>query len=98
MSFRSPTATVNEPLPWAAISAVAWNLPGWVTSNCHSTQSLGLSQKPIQSRFDPPSNLICPPCVISSSAGKVIERSLDKEQHRELIEKVLEESTKQKKD
>jgi len=32
------------------------------------------------------------------AAGKVIERSLDKEQHRELIEKVLEESTKQKKD
>jgi F-type H+-transporting ATPase subunit b len=26
------------------------------------------------------------------AAGKVIERSLDKEQHRELIEKVLEES------
>jgi F-type H+-transporting ATPase subunit b len=29
------------------------------------------------------------------AAGKVIERSLDKEQHRKLIEKVLEESTKQ---
>ena len=28
------------------------------------------------------------------AAGKVIERSLDKEQHRELIEKVLEESQK----
>jgi F-type H+-transporting ATPase subunit b len=32
------------------------------------------------------------------AAGKVIERSLDKEQHRELIEKVLEESTKKKKE
>ncbi len=32
------------------------------------------------------------------AAGKVIERSLDKKQHRELIEKVLEESTKQKKE
>jgi F-type H+-transporting ATPase subunit b len=31
------------------------------------------------------------------AAGKVIERSLDKEQHRELIEKVLEESTTQEK-
>jgi F-type H+-transporting ATPase subunit b len=30
------------------------------------------------------------------AAGKVIERSLNKEQHRELIEKVLEESTKKK--
>jgi F0F1-type ATP synthase membrane subunit b/b' len=27
------------------------------------------------------------------AAGKVIEKSLDKEEHRELIEKVLEEST-----
>ena len=32
------------------------------------------------------------------AAGKVIERSLDKEQHRELIEKVLEESTGPKKE
>jgi F-type H+-transporting ATPase subunit b len=32
------------------------------------------------------------------AAGKVIERSLDKEQHRELIEKVLEESTTPKKE
>jgi F-type H+-transporting ATPase subunit b len=32
------------------------------------------------------------------AAGKVIERTLDKEQHRELIEKVLEESTSKKKE
>jgi F-type H+-transporting ATPase subunit b len=32
------------------------------------------------------------------AAGKVIERSLDKEQHRQLIEKVLQESTKPKKE
>ncbi len=32
------------------------------------------------------------------AAGKVIDRSLDKEEHRELIEKVLEESTTGKKD
>jgi F-type H+-transporting ATPase subunit b len=32
------------------------------------------------------------------AAGKVIERSLDKEQHRQLIEKVLEESTNKKKE
>jgi F-type H+-transporting ATPase subunit b len=32
------------------------------------------------------------------AAGKVIERSLDKEQHRELIEKVLEESSISKKE
>ena len=32
------------------------------------------------------------------AAGKVIDRSLDKEEHRELIEKVLEESTTEKKD
>jgi F-type H+-transporting ATPase subunit b len=32
------------------------------------------------------------------AAGKVIERSLDKEQHRELIEKVLEESSIPKKE
>jgi F-type H+-transporting ATPase subunit b len=32
------------------------------------------------------------------AAGKVIEKSLDKEEHRELIEKVLEESTVSKKD
>ena len=32
------------------------------------------------------------------AAGKVIERSLDKEQHRELIEKVLEESSTKKKE
>jgi F-type H+-transporting ATPase subunit b len=32
------------------------------------------------------------------AAGKVIERSLDKEQHRELIEKVLEESSMPKKE
>jgi F-type H+-transporting ATPase subunit b len=31
------------------------------------------------------------------AAGKVIESSLDKEKHRELIDKVLEESTKEKK-
>lgn len=31
-----------------------------------------------------------------TAAGKVIERSLDKEQHRELIEKVLEESSSAK--
>ncbi len=32
------------------------------------------------------------------AAGKVIEKSLDKEEHRELIEKVLEESTSMKKE
>jgi F-type H+-transporting ATPase subunit b len=32
------------------------------------------------------------------AAGKVIDRSLDKEEHRELIEKVLEEGTTRKKD
>ena len=32
------------------------------------------------------------------AAGKVIEKSLDKEQHRELIDKVLEESSVQKKE
>ena len=32
------------------------------------------------------------------AAGKVIERSLDKEEHRELIDKVLEESSTLKKD
>jgi len=32
------------------------------------------------------------------AAGKVIEKSLDKEEHRELIEKVLEESSTQKKE
>jgi len=32
------------------------------------------------------------------AAGKVIEKSLDKEEHRELIDKVLEESTTQKKE
>ena len=32
------------------------------------------------------------------AAGKVIERSLDKEQHRDIIEKVLEESITHKKD
>jgi hypothetical protein len=32
------------------------------------------------------------------AAGKVIDRSLDKEQHRELIEKALEESTTGEKD
>ena len=32
------------------------------------------------------------------AAGKVIDRSLDKETHRQLIEKVLEESTTLKKD
>jgi F-type H+-transporting ATPase subunit b len=32
------------------------------------------------------------------AAGKVIERSLDKEAHRELIDKVLEESSTMKKD
>ena len=32
------------------------------------------------------------------AAGKVIDKSLDKEEHRELIEKVLEESTTLKKD
>jgi F-type H+-transporting ATPase subunit b len=32
------------------------------------------------------------------AAGKVIEKTLDREQHRELIEKVLEESTIQKKE
>jgi F-type H+-transporting ATPase subunit b len=32
------------------------------------------------------------------AAGKVIEKSLDKEEHRELIEKVLEESTSLKKE
>ena len=32
------------------------------------------------------------------AAGKVIDRSLDKEEHRQLIDKVLEESSTQKKD
>ena len=32
------------------------------------------------------------------AAGKVIERSLDKKEHRELIDQVLEESSEQKKD
>ncbi len=36
--------------------------------------------------------------LVTLAAGKVIDRSLDKKEHRQLIDKVLKESTKRKKD